>query len=395
MKLTIFSQHFWPENFRINDIAVRLNQIGVKVNIFTGKPNYPDGIIKTKYKSLIPIHGSYKGIDILRFPIIPRGNSNFLKLSLNYLSFILSVSFFSFFYKKKFGNIFFVYATSPIFQALPAILIGKIFKIKTILWVQDLWPHNLKDTGYIKNSFILHLIDFFVNKIYNLSDLILCQSDAFTKEIKKKTKVEVKTFYNPSNYKFDFKKKINKSPYFNIYYTGNLGQGQNFDKIIKLFNNKKIVKEKIRLTIYGGGKNFDSIHKKIKDYKLKNVFLNKPVNPEQLKKKIKNADCFILKLNNGVGLSKTIPAKFQTYLSFGKPIVSINRGIVSKLVTQYKIGFQCNSEKSSDLVNILIKTKKLSSKQLKNIAINSQNLFQKKFEINNSCKKLKNYLEDI
>ncbi len=97
MKLTIFSQHFWPENFRINDIAVRLNQIGVKVNIFTGKPNYPDGIIKTKYKSLIPIHGSYKGIDILRFPIIPRGNSNFLKLSLNYLSFILSVSFFSFF----------------------------------------------------------------------------------------------------------------------------------------------------------------------------------------------------------------------------------------------------------------------------------------------------------
>ena len=68
---------------------------------------------------------------------------------------------------------------------------------------------------------------------------------------------------------------------------------------------------------------------------------------------------------------------------------------MSKLVTQYKIGFQCNSEKSSDLVNILIKTKKLSSKQLKNIAINSQNLFQKKFEINNSCKKLKNYLEDI
>ena len=166
MKLTIFSQHFWPENFRINDVALKLNSMGVKVNIFTGKPNYPDGVIKNKYKSFIPIRDKYKGIDILRFPILSRGNSSFTKLSFNYLSFILSVSFFSFFYKKNFGRFFFVYATSPIFQAIPAILIGKIFKIKTVLWVQDLWPQNLKDTAYIQNPLILRLVEFFVNKIY-------------------------------------------------------------------------------------------------------------------------------------------------------------------------------------------------------------------------------------
>ena len=58
----------------------------------------------------------------------------------------------------------------------------------------DLWPHNLKDTGYIKNNFILGLIDVAVKKIYNLSDLILCQSDSFRNLIKKKLKLKLKHF---------------------------------------------------------------------------------------------------------------------------------------------------------------------------------------------------------
>ena len=119
MKLTIFSQHFWPENFRINDLADKLKSIGFKVNVFTAKPNYPVGIIPAKYKSFFPIKDNFKGIDIIRFPIIQRGNANFLSLTLNYISFIVSSTFFSFFYKKKFANFFFVYATSPIFRRYP------------------------------------------------------------------------------------------------------------------------------------------------------------------------------------------------------------------------------------------------------------------------------------
>ena len=97
MKITIFSQHFWPENFRINDLAFKLLKNGIKVNVFTGKPNYPGGIIPAKYKSFFPIKDNFKGIDIIRFPIIQRGNANFLSLTINYISFIVSSTFFSFF----------------------------------------------------------------------------------------------------------------------------------------------------------------------------------------------------------------------------------------------------------------------------------------------------------
>ena len=110
---------------------------------------------------------------------------------------------------------------------------------------------------------------------------------------------------------------------------------------------------------------------------------------------MKNADCFILILNKGLGLSKTIPAKFQTYLSFGKPIISVNSGIVSELIQKHKLGFWSSDVNTKNLRNILFKSKKLSEKQLIDISKKSKRLFMKKFEINSTCIKLKKYLEDL
>ena len=341
---------------------------------------------------MLPKTQKIKKIEIIRFPIFPRGNSNFIRLGLNYISYIISQLFFGLFFRKKFGKIFFVYATSPIFQAIPAIIFGKIFKIKIVLWVQDLWPHNLEDTGYIKNKFLLKIIDLIVIQIYNYADLILCQSDAFTNYINKKTKTKVRTFYNPSNFKFY--KFQNRNKYFDIYYTGNLGKGQNLEKIIDIFQNDKILAKKIRLIIYGSGKNFQSLKEAIKKNKLTNVVINKPVNPEKLRDKMRNANSFLLKLNNGPGLSKTLPAKFQTYVSFGKPILSINNGIVSKFVTKYGLGISCKKDSYHYLLRAILNLRKLSNKKLEIIEKNSQKLFFSEFEINNSCKKLKKYLEE-
>ena len=135
--------------------------------------------------------------------------------------------------------------------------------------------------------------------------------------------------------------------------------------------------------------------KKIKKINSKNIILQKAVSPERLKKIMYRADCFILKLNNGIGLSKTIPAKFQTYLSFGKPIISINSGAVTQIIKKYKIGFYSRTGKTKDLISILLESKNLSKNQLNGIAKNCEKLFMKKFEINNTCKKLKKYLEEL
>ena len=50
MRLLIVSQYFWPENFRINEIAQDLAARGHDVTVLTGKPNYPSGEIFADYR---------------------------------------------------------------------------------------------------------------------------------------------------------------------------------------------------------------------------------------------------------------------------------------------------------------------------------------------------------
>ena len=50
MNILIISQYFWPENFRINDLAVELSNRGHNITVLTGYPNYPEGIIFSEFK---------------------------------------------------------------------------------------------------------------------------------------------------------------------------------------------------------------------------------------------------------------------------------------------------------------------------------------------------------
>ena len=91
----------------------------------------------------------------------------------------------------------FIYGTSPIFQALPAIIYSKIFKVPTVLWVQDLWPDVLSDLKITNNNILLYLIKIFTNFIYKNSDFVLAQSKSFQKSIRKYSKRNVSVLYNP------------------------------------------------------------------------------------------------------------------------------------------------------------------------------------------------------
>ena len=86
MDILIISQYFWPELFRINDLAQGLVARGHHVTVLTGKPNYPEGKFFKGYNFLNKNRESLGSITIIRSPLIPRGNKK-IQLALNYFSF--------------------------------------------------------------------------------------------------------------------------------------------------------------------------------------------------------------------------------------------------------------------------------------------------------------------
>ena len=92
MKILIVTQYFWPESFRINDLALGLKERGHMVTVLTGMPNYPSGRFFPGYGFFGPSREEFNDLPVHRVPLIPRGKRQRRRLALNYGSFALFAS---------------------------------------------------------------------------------------------------------------------------------------------------------------------------------------------------------------------------------------------------------------------------------------------------------------
>src|SRR5690242_12868227 len=156
MRVLILSQHFWPETFRINEVAHSLREAGCEVEVLTGQPNYPDGAVFPGYRAFSSGREDFDGIPVHRVPLMPRGRSGALRLIGNYLSFIASASLVGpWRLRGRRYDVIFVYGTSPILQAIAALMLRLFKRCPVAVWVQDLWPQSLQVTGYVRNPRVL------------------------------------------------------------------------------------------------------------------------------------------------------------------------------------------------------------------------------------------------
>jgi glycosyltransferase involved in cell wall biosynthesis len=389
----LISQVFYPEQFPINLLAESLKKKGYNISVLTGYPTYPKFYKYFRFFKIYPSVSYFKKIKIFRIPIFPRINNSPVILIMNYMSFIInSILIAPFFLFRKKVDYIFIYATSPLLQALIGVFVKKVKKSKLIVWVQDLWPESLEYTGYVKNKFILYIIKKIVKFIFDHSDLILVQSNSFKKNIQKITNKKIDILYNPSKNLF-FKKKLHYNKKIKYLYAGNIGSVQSVETIVEIA--KKFKKNKyINFEIIGDGSRVGRIKDLIKKYKLKNIIVKSSKSYNQIKKEIYNADILIVTLKKHGLSEKTIPSKIQAYMSSGKPILCTIEGESAKLIKQANCGFVCkNNPKSLNKTIKRINTTKKS--KLKKLGENGKKYFLKNFTVDKVTYDLKKILNNL
>jgi len=370
MKVLIVTLYFWPEYFRINDLVEELKNKGFKVDILTGYPNYPSGNVYKDFRENPNLFRKFKDCDIYRIPIIPRKKGSNINLVINYFSFLFSSIFFGVFkLKKKEYDFIVTYATSPITVALTGIFFSKIKSAKHVIWVQDLWPNVLSDLKIIEvDSFIYYVFKIIVKFIYKKSDLILCQSLQYKKEVIKYEKdLKDRIVYYPSwpediNFENTYQNTIaknnliyDKSSY-NILFAGNIGESQNFNFVIDLI--KCSTKKNITWHIIGEGRNFQYLKEQKETYNLNNLKIYGLMSFGSLQYYLNNADSLLISLKYNSTFKATIPGKFQTYLKYKKPIFGLLGGETSSIINKYKIGLATkkdnDQEEAEEILNKLM-----------------------------------------
>lgn len=401
MRILIVSQYFFPEEFKINDLAREFVIRGHQVCVLTGKPNYPKGEYYEGYQYKGIVKEDYYGAEVIRVPLRKRGAGGGKNLVLNYLSFVCNANKYIRHNKMEFDAIL-VYEISPITQAYPALYCKKKYGGKVLLWVQDLWPESVTAAGGVNNGFALSILDRMVKRIYSKCDVLLVQSDGFKKSILSKGDFESKIVYAP-NWAEDLyldKKMINADAIsamipdgFRVMFAGNVGAAQDVDSIVKAANETREIPE-IKWVIVGDGRARANVEEQAKKLGLTETvsFLGRhPM--EQMPTFFSFADVMVVSLKDEYIFSLTIPAKTQSYMASGKPIVSMLNGEGNRIVEEAKCGLIAQSGDYKTLADNVKKLYKANKEDLLQMGKNGLeyylNHFDKKMVVDNIYNSMK------
>ena len=394
-RILVYTNHFYPEHFKVNEVVDWLTDSGHQVHVITGLPNYPRGKIFEGYGFFKRSDEKLRnGLRIKRLPLVTRGKGGAFRLMLNYGSYFFSCLLYTLYialFHEKYDLIL-VHHTSPMFITIPPIIYKKIKKSKTILWDLDMWPDTLEALGVLRSKRLINWIEILSSSIYKQYDHILIGSNGFyQKALQRTQKQNISYFPNWAELTLENNKLESLEGFsppedmLKIMYTGNIGVAQNFDLLIKAI--KSIKKEKVYWIFIGDGRFKNTFIKEITQKKLlNNIEFIDYQKIELIPSYVFKSDLLFLSLRDTPIFSNTVPAKLQAYMALGKPVLGMINGEGAKLINKSNSGFTVPAGDSKGLEKKIKLIMKMSKKEL-DIKGNNGKVFYTKYFSSKARKK--------
>lgn len=394
--ILVVSQYFYPESFRINDMTAEWVKRGYKVTVITGIPNYPMGKFYDGYGYCSRRKEIWNGVEIIRIPLIARGHSS-IGMMANYVSFTISG-----FIKNLLTDIkadyVFTFEVSPMTQALIGVWYAKKHHVPHYLYVQDLWPENVETVTGIHSPWIIKPIDKMVDYIYKNTDEIFATSPSFVDAIcNRMVRVPKRKVHYWPQYAEEFYRPMDKmvvpeipaDDSFKIAFTGNIGTAQGLDILPKTAALLK--DENVKFVIVGDGRYQAEFEKEIAKVEVIDKFVLIPRQPaERIPELLAACDAAFLSFMDTKLFEMTIPAKLQSYMACGKPIIASAAGETERIIREARCGICCKIGDEGELAGAV---REMISADFKIMGKRSRQYFEQYFDKKKIMDKMDLFLE--
>jgi colanic acid biosynthesis glycosyl transferase WcaI len=320
---------------------------------------------------------------------VPRGRSGVMGLVLNYLSFVLSASVTGLLGLRGRYDLVFVFASSPITVCLPAILVAKTRRIPLYLWVLDLWPESVFDASRIRSRAAYGLLSGMVRFIYRQCERIFISSRSFKSSLMTRGVPESRIEYMPNwaedlflrNGVRDGAGYASLLPEgFKVMFAGNIGEAQDFESVLKAVELLRDRRD-IQWIVVGDGRKRAWVEREIRDRGLSGSILLLGRFPVDAMPALYSlADVMLVTLKRKEIFSLTVPAKIQSYLAGGRPVVTMLDGEGSGIVAEAKAGLTCPAGDHAALAANILKLRGMGTAELKGMAANALAYYKRHFD---------------
>ncbi|OIQ79149.1 putative glycosyl transferase [mine drainage metagenome] len=387
MKILLVTQYFWPENFRINDLAVHFQQQGHHVTVLTGIPNYPAGRFFDGYGLFKRTTEQWRGVEIIRAPLIPRGKGSGLRLAINYFSFALFASIYGIVRLGRDFDVIFVHEPSPVTVGIPAIVMKKLTGAPILFWVLDLWPESVSAAGGVTQPWMMGALRRMTRWIYARCDRVLLQSMGFMRHAKEMGVPDERVRYFPSWAEALYRPMApvagNKPAMpdgFCIVFAGNVGVAQDFGTILRAAEILK-TEPHIKWIIIGDGRMLSWVRNEVRRRGLEQTVHLLGQHPvESMPAYFSHADALLVSLKKEPIFSSTIPGKIQSYLACGKPVIAMLDGEGARIIKEAHAGVACPAEDVDALVQAVLRLSKMDHDDLAAMGHNGRQYYEAHFD---------------
>ena len=330
-KILVVTQHFWPENFRINDIVEGFLQDGIAVDVLCGLPNYPKGQWFPGYSAAGPFEEEWHGARLYRCKEVPRRGNTSANIFLNYVSWPWYAAHALHLLPGGYDAVF-CFNTSPVLMCWPAIRYAKKHHIPFTNYVLDIWPENLYSVLNVKNKALRAIAQGVSDALYKKADRLIAMSEPLQQRLCQRTgmppqKIAVIPQYCEDFYAVpqpDAALQAQFGGRFNLVFTGTFTPAQSLETVITAVQDARSRgADMLHLLLVGDGMSRAALEAKVKELHAEDaVTFYGSVPATDIPKFTALADALIVCLSDSPDLGLTVPAKVASYMAAGKPVLA-------------------------------------------------------------------------
>lgn len=241
-------------------------------------------------------------------------------------------------YASAYGcpNIIYASSVHPL-TLMAGIQLAKIFQVKCICEIRDLWPESFVAYGFVKKSNpVLFLMRLFEKKIYEAADVIVfLQEGAYDYILERGWEEDIPKLktcyinngtdledfeYNRQHYQVE-DADLQNEEIFKIVYSGSIRRVNDLGKLLDIA--KQIKNPKIKFLIWGKGDELSSLKKRVLDENIRNVEFKGFVDKKYIPYITSHADLNIMH-NTPSSIWRFGPSlnKMFDYMAAGKPVLT-------------------------------------------------------------------------
>lgn len=336
MKILVVCQHYYPDPFRITDIAKQLVTMGHEVFVLAGTPSY-------EHEKWLADGGKidevYDGVTIHRVKTVARSRGVVNRFR-NYYSYAINSKRFVKRLDRDF-DVVFAYEVSPVMMIEAAVKYKRKYGAKLVTYCLDIWPKCLTAGGIKERSPIYAYYRRLSKRLYSASDELLVTSQSFKDYFAEEFGFDTSGItylpqYAESVYSPETCKKEPNGVY-DFLFAGNVGVAQSVETIIEAANLLRD-DERIKFHIVGDGVRLEVCRDLAESLGLNNVEFYGRLPLESMPETYAKADAMLVTGDNGV-VSQTLPAKVQGYMAAAKPIIGAIGGETARVISDANCGY--------------------------------------------------------